>query len=241
MKNNRIILILVVIPLVFLSSCENLPWGCVKGNHRFVTEERFIGNFSRVASSGSFLVNVDFGSDYSLNIEADENLLSYIRTYIQGNTLILETRSGRCIQSSEPITINVVTRSIERLKLSGSGVIRANNFSSEELDLSLSGSGKIECKRISIDYLFSEISGSGNIELTGTSETADYSVSGSGQIKAIDLVTDRCFASISGSGNIYTHVVNLLDVKISGSGNLYYEGDPVIEATISGSGSVRRF
>jgi hypothetical protein len=241
MKNINFLLISIVIPMFFLGSCDVPPWGCVVGNNRIAVEERIVGPFSRVASYGSFVVNVDIGDDYSLTVEADENLLPYIRTSIEGNTLILETRSGRCIRSSEPVTINVVTPNIERLKLAGSGVINANNFTSDELELELTGSGVIECRRIVIDYLLAEVTGSGVIELSGTTETTDFSISGSGLIKAIDLSTKRCYASISGSGNIYTYVNELLDVRISGSGNLYYDGNPQIRQNITGSGSVRRY
>lgn len=241
MKKIDFLLIVIVIPMVFLGSCDVPPWGCVVGNNRIATENRVVGPFSSVASYGSFVVNVDIGDDYSLSVETDENLLPYIRTSIEGNTLILETRSGRCIRSNEPITINIVTRDIDKLKLAGSGTINANNFSNDELAIELTGSGVIECRRIAIDYLLAELPGSGIIELSGTAGTSDYSLSGSGLIKALDLKTNKCYATISGSGNIYTYVIDILDVTISGSGNLYYDGNPAIRERITGSGNVRRY
>lgn len=241
MKKVSFILITTLFSLLFLGSCDSLPWGCITGNDRIAIEQRVVGNFSNITSYGSFVVNVRTGTDYSLSIEADENLLPYIRTYIQGNNLVIETKNDRCIKSRESIVVDVVTRDVEGLKLAGSGVINANNINAEELDLTLSGSGMIECKRITIDYLRASLPGSGIIELDGTAETTDYSLSGSGLIKGIDLITSRCFANISGSGNIYTHVLEELDVQISGSGNLYYEGNPQIESKITGSGNLRRY
>jgi hypothetical protein len=241
MKNIRFLILAIMIPMVFLGSCDVPPWGCVVGNNRIATENRNVGRFSKIASYGSFVVNVEQGDEYRLSVEADENLLSYIRTYIEGNTLVLETRSGRCIRSNEPIIINIVSRDIEKLKLAGSGTINANNFTNEELGIELTGSGVIECRRINIDYLLAELPGSGIIELSGSAGTSEFELSGSGLIKAIDLKADRCFASISGSGNIYTYVIELLDVTISGSGNLYYDGTPRINEKITGSGSIRRY
>jgi hypothetical protein len=241
MKRIHFFSIAIIFTLAGLGSCDIAPWDCVRGNDRIATEERIIGSFNSVASYGSYVVNVEEGSDYSLTVEADENLLPYIRTSIEGNTLILETKNGRCIRSREPIVIEVVTRNIDELKLAGSGVINADRFSADELNLKLSGSGDINCNRIDVDYVIASISGSGNIELSGNSKTADFNITGSGLMRAIDLQTERCYATITGSGNIYTRVIELLDIKISGSGNLYYDGDPEISEEITGSGSVRRY
>ena len=241
MKNIPIISIVFATGLLFLNSCEDSPWGCITGNNRIAIEERTIGAFSSIVSYSSFVVNVEIGESYSLSVEADENLLPYIKTSIQGNTLVLETRSDRCIRSNEPIIVNVVTQDLEKVKLAGSGVINANTLNSDELDLELSGSGKIECRRVNVGYLKASLPGSGIIELSGSAETCDFSLSGSGLIKGIELVTNRCYATISGSGNIYTFVKDRLEVTISGSGNLYYDGNPVIDQKITGSGNVRPF
>jgi len=241
MRTIKPISVIVLIFLLSLVSCDISPWGCIVGNDRIAIEERTIGPFSSISSYGSFVVNVEIGSDHSLSIESDENLLPYIRTSIEGNTLILETRDGKCLRSREPIIIDVVTREIDELKLAGSGVITANRFSAPELSLILTGSGDINCKRITMDYLQARISGSGNINLSGTTETADYTITGSGQIRAGDLVAERCYAEISGSGNVYTYVLDLLDVSITGSGDLYYDGDPEIIKNITGSGDVRKY
>ena len=241
MKHIKTSAIISTFMLLFLNSCELASWGCIVGNDRIATEERIIGPFTSVASYGSFVVNVEKGTDHSLSIEADENLLPYIRTNIRGNTLILETRSGKCLRSREPIIIDVLTENIDELKVAGSGVINADDISARDFSVELSGSGDINSHNIAVDYLLAKISGSGNINLSGTSETADFAITGSGNIRSIDLITERCYAEISGSGNIYTYVSNLLEVTITGSGNLYYEGNPELKQRITGSGNVRRY
>lgn len=238
-SKTNIILLILTFPVLFLSSCENSFLGCVQGNGRIAAEDRNIGDFENIISHGDFVIDVSVGKSPAMTIETDENLLSYIRTSIQGNSLVIETKSGRCIRSSEPIHIYVDAEHIEKLKLSGSGLINCDNISGEDLELDVSGSGNISCLNIDLNYIKANVSGSGIIELTGTSGTCDYIISGSGSIKAINLITDRCFADISGSGVIYTTVNKTLDVDISGSGVLYYKGDPEISKSISGSGDVR--
>lgn len=236
---NQIKIPALLLPLLLLYSCEDAFWGCIQGNGNIVNQERTIGEFDNIVSSGSFVVEVYPGYESSLSIKTDDNLLDYIRTSIQGNTLVLETRSGRCIRSRESITIYVYTPSVEKLKLSGSGLITCDNISTENLDLELTGSGKINCDNVEINFLRASVPGSGTIEIKGTAHSCDYTISGSGVIKGIDLMTDICYASIPGSGVIYTYVTENLDVNISGSGFLYYKGNPEIEQSITGSGGIR--
>ncbi|MCF8379362.1 MAG: DUF2807 domain-containing protein [Bacteroidales bacterium] len=240
-KTIKIRFILAFLFLALLGSCDAPPWGCIEGNGRIVTEERITGDFNKIVSSGSFVVDIRLSNETGVFVETDENLLPYIETNIQGSTLVLETRNDRCIKSREAILIYVDAVSIEKIKLSGSGTIFCDNIVGETLEIELPGSGEISCSGLDLDYLLASLPGSGIIELGGTAATSEYTISGSGLIKAINLTTDKCYANIPGSGNIYTTVNDLLDVEISGSGNLYYQGNPDIIQKITGSGNIREY
>ncbi|MCK4919765.1 MAG: DUF2807 domain-containing protein [Bacteroidales bacterium] len=240
-KRNKITPFIILFLFTFLGSCVDISWGCVEGNGRIVSEERSIGDFEEIVSSGSFVVEVKLSSQTGIWIETDENLLPYIETSIQGNTLVLETKSARCIRSREAIIIYVDAINIEKLKLSGSGVIYCDNVVGEDFEVVLPGSGKISCLGLDVNYLIASLPGSGEIEVGGYATISEYTLSGSGLIKGIDLITEKCYASIPGSGNIYTTVTNLLDYSISGSGNLYYKGSPEIIGDITGSGNIREY
>ncbi len=237
----RITAMLSVASLLFLASCDGFGPGCIRGNNRIASERRTVGSFNEVESNGSFVVEVTIGSSGDLTVEGDENLLSYIETYIQGNRLIIETRNDKCIRSNEPVKVFVSTPDISSLKMSGSGAIYCDHINSQNLFLEVSGSGLIESHAVNLAYMRAKISGSGVIEVWGKTTDADLTISGSGLIKTLNLQQDNCFANISGSGNIYANVLNNLDVTISGSGSLFYNGDPAITQTISGSGSVRKY
>jgi len=92
-------MIISMVSMVFLSSCENSWLNCVRGNDRIAREPRLIGDFTKVSSYGEFVVIVYKSPSPSLRIDADENLLRYIETFIQGSTLIIETQNNRCIRS----------------------------------------------------------------------------------------------------------------------------------------------
>jgi hypothetical protein len=184
--------------------------------------------------------------------------MDLIITRVSGDKLIIETRRGNCIRSSETIRVNVTVPDLNHIDLNGSGIIWCDSLTTQSFDADLDGSGTIRCINLAVSTLDIEISGSGKMEtdgnftmvnavidgsgeaiLSGVSPTADLLINGSGMISAGNLLTDTCYANITGSGTIYTRVRDLLEVDISGSGIVYYYGDnPVVNTNISGSGQV---
>jgi len=241
MKTSKMFFILFLSILLFSTSCMDSFWNCIEGNGNTATVRRSVGDFTNVTSSGDFIVDVSIGPSTSVSVEADENLLSYVETYIQGNTLIIETEDNHCIRSREQIYVHVITPSVYELKLSGSGVIYCDDVDASELKYVLTGSGDIESAGITADFIEANLTGSGEIILSGTASETDFYISGSGNIKAVNLEQEQCVATISGSGSIYAFVHDLLDVVITGSGNVLYKGDPEKEVNITGSGRVIRY
>jgi hypothetical protein len=227
--------------ICFIFSCSDSNWNCIDGNGHPVTIRRVVGEFTNVASYGDFIVNVSIGATTSVFVEADDNLIPYIETYIQGNTLIIETQDNHCIQSRSPIYVNIVTPSVNQLTMLGSGVINCADVNTNELKLVLSGSGNIQSTNTTAEFIEATLSGSGEILLSGTANITTFTISGSGNISALNLEQNKCFATISGSGIMYVYVNNLIDVLISGSGNLVYKGNPEIDSKITGSGRVIKY
>jgi hypothetical protein len=209
----------------------------VDGNGISKTEVRTASGFSEISSSGDFNVTVMPGAEYSVEVTAESNLLSYIETDVIGNTLKIRTRGLYSLQGHNPINVLITTPVLNRLNLSGSGMIKTGSFIGSNIQIVISGSGDIDTQ-ISADQINANVSGSGTVFLHGDVSQSNYFVSGSGKIRAYDLEQNHCQATISGSGDIYVNVNQVLDVKISGSGRVYYIGNPVVHSSISGSGKV---
>jgi hypothetical protein len=250
-----LICIALVVSAFLLSSCDP---DCLDGNGRVTTQTRTVSAFTGVVSNGDFEVNIYPGEEYGVTVNADENLMNLIITRVSGGELIIETRHGNCIRSSENVRITVTLPDLNHIDLNGSGTIWCDTLFAQELGIDLDGSGTIRCISLRVPTLDVDLSGSGKIEadgtfttvrtridgsgeviLSGETQTADLYISGSGMISAGDLYTGTCHADISGSGTIYTWVKDLLEVEISGSGIVYYYGDaPVVHTHITGSGQV---
>lgn len=253
MKN--VICIALIACAILSSSCEP---NCTDGNGVVITQNRDISSFTGIESNGDFEVNIYPGEASGVQVEASENLMNLIITRVSGNELIIETRRGNCIRSSEHIRVTVTVPDLNHIDLNGSGTLWCDTLSTQNLEVDLDGSGTIRCVSLVVPTLDIDLSGSGKIETDGTfttvdaiidgsgeiilygeSQTADLLINGSGTIAAGELFTGTCYANITGDGTIYTWVKDLLEVEISGSGNVYYYGDsPVVNAHISGTGQV---
>jgi hypothetical protein len=248
----------IILTAMVTYSCEEMGFGCIRGNGDLTTENRIVSDFNGVELNGSFTVYVDSGEETSILVEADENLLDEIRTQVRGNNLIVETYRDRCLNSKNDITIYVTTPEIEEIVLNGSGRIYCDYFETPKLQVDLNGSGSIF-----IDYIYTndaelelsgsgsirgtvdtysadiQVDGSGIIRLDGSAHHADMDITGSGSILGKEFYTDNTNIEITGSGNAEVYATDLLEARVTGSGIVYYYGNPAnVVKQISGSGNV---
>jgi hypothetical protein len=240
-RTSLLIAAALVAVLSILTSCDGFYLGCLDGNGIIIQEERNLSDFTGVISEGEYDVFIVTDSVSKVSIEADENLIPYIRTLIKDDKLVIDNGTRRCLRNKndDPIRIYVHTPDIFYINLDGSGVIYSDySIYVDYLKIELDGSGVIDLRDIDALEMDVTLSGSGEIELWGIAGKSDIDIPGSGKIKAYHLEQDECHASISGSGDMYVFVYDLLDAHISGSGNIFYRGNPRINVRISGSGSL---
>ncbi len=231
-------IVLPVLLALTLVACENTYWSCLRGNGIPEEETRELQYYNGVVSEGEFDLFYVPDTSYSVIINADQNLIPYIRTRISGNTLIVDNGTRKCLRSEYPIQVYVHTPEIRLMSLVGSGMISAETVFGDELKLELEGSGYLDLRGIDVLDLQVLITGSGDVVLWGVSDLAQYTITGAGAISALNLVSNTCISEISGSGAIYCHALKKLDALISGSGTIYYRGNPSVSTIISGTGSV---
>ena len=210
---------------VLLLSCGVLLSGCVvstiDGSGTMKTETRSVSGFSRVALKGSGRLLLDRTGNESVSVTADDNLLPYITSEVNGNTLTLGIDDS--ITGIRPTKDIVFTVSVKQLD-----------------ELSVSGSGVAEARNIEGDSFATRISGSGDIVAKGHAHDLDVQVSGSGGYRGSEMTSEHARVHISGSGDVLVAATDTLDANVSGSGTIEYVGSPRVSDHLSGSGTVRR-
>lgn len=243
-KINRMKKLLVFFfSIVAISACSQWWGDRVNGNGVIKTQERSVGSYSGISSSGSFDVELAFGKPGNIRIEGEENLLEYIETKVENDVLVIRFRKNINISHRKKITVYAPLTKMTSVSLSGSGNITgAGDFGNEgKTTFKVSGSGDIDVAFDRIKSSELAIAGSGKIILKGKGESVDIRISGSGNARCEDLIANDVRVAISGSGNSRVHSDKSLDISISGSGDVQYKGSTTdVSKRTSGSGRVSR-
>ncbi len=236
---------------------------CIRGEGDIISEQRDVNKpFEKISAAGGYEITVSYGQSYSIRVEDYNNLISKLKTEVEGNTLKIYYED-ECVNNSKA-KIYIMMPKIKELALAGSGDVKIlgnmnpvnelkvtlagsgdifvnNNFADSVL-VSVAGSGDTKILTDSIEYVKVSIAGSGDASLQGKfAKESKISIAGSGDINALDLPTDNVYVSISGSGTAKVFALKSIKVRVSGSGDAYYKGNPgITDFSTSGSGEVHK-
>ena len=235
------ILFLLLAASISFPSCRYAFGKRVRGNGNIRTEDRSLGNFQSVGSYGPYNVYLTQSSDYKVSVEAEDNLLPYIETYVENGELKIRTKEGYWLRNSREVSIHVSAPSFTTISTVGSGDIIAQSQinNSSPISLHATGSGSIKAS-LNAPEIKADVTGSGNINLEGETKSFHGEIIGSGNIKAFDLKSEDADIDISGSGDADVFASVKLSVEVNGSGDVKYKGAGQVASNIHGSGSVKK-
>jgi hypothetical protein len=217
----KLICIGIITALLGACSGQGIFINTIHGSGNVVSESRDVSGFNKIEFGSQGDVTVTYGDTESLTIEAEDNLLPYLRTWVENGRLVIRTEPYTVnLDETRPIHINVVVTSLDEVLLSGSGNVDVEGVNGAQFAANLFGSG--------------------NLTLTGEAETLNADLRGSGIIDANALTADTATASVPGSGTIIVNAADSLNATINGSGTVEYLGSPDLTQRISGSGEIKR-
>ena len=174
--------------------------GQVEGSGNLNTETRDVGSFTRIAVSGGANVEltVDPNLSQSVSVTYDDNVIDFIVTRVNGNTLVIDTE-GSFRTSGGGRFVTVVTDRIEVIKASGgadvigNGVIesyrlRASGGSDVDLlklqasSVEIDASGGTDVWVFASESITGEASGAAEVEVYGSPANVNISKSGVAEV-----------------------------------------------------------
>lgn len=194
----------------------SIGWSGEKGSGNVVTEKRDVSGFKGVDVGGVFQVEIVVGKEYSVEVEADDNLQPLIKTEVDGSG-VLRIQSECSIAKSSTLKIRITAPDIDSLDSSGVSGIKLTGVKNSELSVRSSGASVI------------------NVEGATGSLTID--VSGASKVDAVNLQAQNAKVEGSGASKIIVNVSNEIDADLSGASKVRYAGDPknIIRNTSGGS------
>jgi ribosomal protein S25 len=233
------IFVLVALLSVSLLSSSCRRFRKVHGSGKAATEKRTVVEFTKVDVSGGLKVTLTQDSSSVVTVTADDNLLKYIKTEVEGDKLRIYTT--RNLDSRTELRIGVGLRKLEDLEVSGAVEVSSiGRITTGNLDLHLSGSTKLDMDLNAAD-VHTDGSGSTELKLKGQAASHNVSMSGSGDIDALDFVVGKYNIETSGASHCKINVLKDLSVHTSGASEIEYRGSPSnVSSDKSGASSITK-
>lgn len=190
----------------------------VKGSGDVKSEKRDLSEFKGIKVGGVFQVEFTVQDNFNVQVEADDNLLEYIKTEVDGDTLEIST-SNR-LSSRNPIIVKIGAPDIE--------------------DIAASGAAKISVVNLNNDSLKIDLSGATNVTVAGMTKDLKIDLSGACGIDAAELKAENVSVDASGASSADVFVSNRLEADLSGASTVTYSGSPKdLSKKVSGASSVQ--
>lgn len=226
---------------LFTSSCAfDISFGEGKrGNGQVVEESRKVTDeFTEVYASEGLDVFVTQGDRFSINVEADENIIDLIGTDVRDGRLKVHAienigRATKNVYVTLP-TVNALTTS------SGADLIAQNTITADKIELEASSGSDLEVE-VDAREVSAETSSGADIKVSGRTETLYADASSGSDIKARGLVAKRCNADASSGADISVNVTESLTADASSGADISYTGDASVQKKKSVSGSVHKY
>ena len=204
-------------------------------------ENRQVSGFTGINASSLFNITVQRGNTESLVIEADANVLPYVRSEVRNGVLHLyfdRRLEGRRSNNFNTPKVTIVMQNLEYVTLSGVGSLTAEDlFTPDRFRFNGSGVSTLAIN-LNTNQLEMELSGVSNIEINANvRELASFNSSGVSNISG-NLVAERVTFDYSGTGVVaLAGSATQSAINASGASHLNLADFPTRTAVVNVSGS----
>ena len=212
----RIVLLMFLILLV--AGCRNMMHHNVAGSGNRQLEKRNVPSFTSISTEGAYEIEVVQGTQTSLEIEGDDNILPLITTEVSNNVLHIKNSPG--YSTRKPITIKISAPTLEGVSASGAGRIDVSGLKNQKFEL--------------------DVNGAPRITVSGETKVLEINTNGAANIDTHKLRADRAVVESNGVSKVEVYAADELDVTVSGPSNVVYHGDPQVKQSVNGPGSVTK-
>ncbi len=234
-------ILFIVLAAMVMTGCRQVFGKRMRGNGNITSQTRNVSGFDRIDIGGAADLYIKQDSVFSIRIEGDENLLPYLETVKEGNTLHIHETDNMNLRTTRGFKVYVSAPQFTEFQVSGACDLYSENQiqSSQKIRIRLSGASDVEMD-VKSPMVEADLSGAGTIKLKGEAKDFDVDGSGSTDIKCYDLLTENTKVEISGAGSAQVSASVKLDVRVSGAGSVHYKGNPAVSQSVSGAGSVSK-
>ncbi len=201
-------------------------------------------DFRRVEVDGPFVVTVEAGPEYGVNVQADDDERDDIEVDVDGDRLRIRYRNADFPEDfgdRDRIRVSItMPEGLRGLDLGGAANATVRGFGDlDDLDVDLSGAStanlELAAKRIEVD-----LGGASRLTLNGRTDRLKATVSSAAQLEASELAAEEAEVKASSAGSAHVQVNRTLEADASSAGQIRYRGNASVRVNASSAGSVAR-
>jgi hypothetical protein len=218
------------------------PGDRIVGSGTVIAETRSVSGFDGVTLMSAGRIVLTQGTEESLTIEADDNLMAFLKTEVSGGSLrISAERDGEAynLDPTGEVVFRINVIDLKDLQVFGAGDIEMSSLRTGRLDVTVMGSADVQIGDLSADELRVEVPGFANIDIAGRAPTQELRWFGAGSYDGGDLQSQTADIAVLGSATIKVWAIETLDVSITGAGTIEYYGTPTLSQNVTGVGAIR--
>lgn len=191
----------------------------VQGSGNAKQETRNVSSFSKIEVGNAINAEVTVGSAYNVSVEADDNLLSHVKTEVNGDTLKIYTEDS--ISTKTNINVKISMPELKKIDASGASKVNITGVTADSLELKASGASKVT--------------------VAGEAKNLKADASGASTINAENLKATKADVDSNGASKIIVSALDELNAEASGASSVTYTGDPKsIKQDASGASSINK-
>ncbi len=197
----------------------------IVGNEEVTVENRPVDNFEELTFCCNLRVELTQGPTTEVRVEAESNLLPYVKTEVSGKRLRIGFRDNVNFRSKEPIVVYVTAPTLTYIGGEAGGQLQMQSaFTGERMELE-AGSAAFVGAEFNGAELRARADSGGHIEVRGSGKSVNAAASSGGAVSAHDYLAQRGEAEASSGGGVEINVSEALEAEASSGGRVSYRGD----------------
>ena len=205
------------------------------GSGQVAEEGRSVDSSERLKLSTGARVVLRQGARFSITVQAEENVLPLIATYVEDGILVVE--DDKPFKSSSAAVI-ITVRHLTTVETTAGVAVLAERFRLPSLDLNMGGESAVDLRDVTVGRLQVSLGGSSVLKTNGTADEASFQLGGKSALQASRLESKSVSVTGGGSSQAIVWASGALRLALGGSAGVSYYGNVRPTQSTSGAATV---
>ncbi len=206
--------------VVFSLSCRYSK----SGSGNIIKETRNVSDFNAITVSQSIEVDIQQGTQTSVQVEADDNIISYVETVNNGGKLSIRLKNLTNIRNAT-LKVHIIAPNVESFTTSSAAKIKSNGLisSSNQIEINASSASNISLQ-MQAPSVKMESSSAAELNISGKTKDANVEASSGSNIDVQNLKAENVTASASSGSTVKVFASVSVDASSSSGSNIIFTG-----------------